>query len=200
MCDDCGEQCKRKDKLREHGYVHKEGGNFTCPHCQKTFTEHPNIRKHIGPIHEEKMISRTVCSKSFTGRVQLRTHVGRHSEATDFMCDDCGEQCKREDKLREHGKRMHNMPSKKGRPVVGQGIPGGQDLKGQPPNRHLEVLNQWNIPGRSCRAAVCPAFLLCLSLTLHEMGGVQEPQDGGHRTAGHGLQWQGRGPSPEQHR
>ena len=31
---------------------------------------------------------------------------------------------------------------------IGQGNPGGQDLKGQPPDRYLEVLNQWNIPGR----------------------------------------------------
>ena len=25
--------------LKEHTNIHKEGGNFTCPHCQKTFTE-----------------------------------------------------------------------------------------------------------------------------------------------------------------
>ena len=31
---------------------------------------------------------------------------------------------------------------------IGRGIPGGQDLKGQPPERHREVLNQWNFPGR----------------------------------------------------
>ena len=60
-----------------------------------------------------------------------------------------------------------------------QGIRGGQDLKGQPPNRHLEVLNQWNIQGRSYMAAVCPAFLLCLALSLYEIGQVREPQDGG---------------------
>ena len=60
-----------------------------------------------------------------------------------------------------------------------QGIRGGQDLKGQPPNRHLEVLNQWNIQGRSYMAAVCPAFLLCLALSLYEIGRVREPQDGG---------------------
>jgi hypothetical protein len=32
----------------------------------------------------------------------------RHSEIKDFMCDDCGKQFKRKDKLREHVKRMHN--------------------------------------------------------------------------------------------
>ena len=51
----------------------------------------------------------------------------RHSEAKDFMSDDCGEQCKRKDKLGEHGKRMHNVLSKKERPVV---VP--------PETKHLE--------------------------------------------------------------
>ena len=93
--------------------MQKEGGHFTCPHCQKTFTEYPNIRKHIGPFHAEKRFSCTVCTKSFTGGDKLKTHLVRHSEAKDFMCDDCGEQCKRKDKLGEHEKRMH-----KERPVV----------------------------------------------------------------------------------
>ena len=121
--------------------MHKEGGNFTCPHCQKTFTENPNIRKHIGPFHAEKRFSCTVCTKSFTGGDKLKTHLVRHSEAKDFMCDDCGEQCKRKDKLGEHGKRMHNVLSKKERPVV---VPTdhpadsgtrGKDLKGQERSR-----------------------------------------------------------------
>ena len=113
MCDDCGEQCKRKDKLREHGKrMHNEGDNFTCPNCQKTFTEYPNIRKHMGHIHEEKVFSCTVCTKSFNGRDKFKTHLARHSEATDVMCDDCGEQCKRKDKLGDHGKRMHNVLSR----------------------------------------------------------------------------------------
>ena len=32
----------------------------------------------------------------------------KHSEATDYMCDDCGEECQSKDKLRELGQRMHN--------------------------------------------------------------------------------------------
>ena len=31
---------------------------------------------------------------------------------------------------------------------IDQGIQGGQDLKGRPPDRHLEVLDQWNIQAR----------------------------------------------------
>ena len=114
--------------------MHKEGGNFTCPHCQKTFTENPNIRKHIGPFHAEKRFSCTVCTKSFTGGDKLKTHLVRHSEAKDFMCDDCGEQCKRKDMLGEHGKRMHNVLSKRERPVVvPTDHPADSETRGQDP-------------------------------------------------------------------
>ena len=52
--------------------------------------------------------------RALPGGDKLKTNLVRHSEAQDFMCDDCGEQCKRKDKLGEHEKRMH-----KERPVVG---------------------------------------------------------------------------------
>ena len=64
-------------------------------------------KKNIGPMHEEKRFSCTVCTNSFTGRDQLKTHLARHTEKKDFMCDDCGEQCNREDELGKHGKRRH---------------------------------------------------------------------------------------------
>ena len=88
------------------------------PSLPEDFTEYPYTRKHIGPIQEEKMFSCTVCSKGYTGRDELMTHVVNHSEATDFMCGDCGEQCKRKDKLEEYGQRMHKVLSKKERPIV----------------------------------------------------------------------------------
>ena len=76
-------------------------------------------KKNIGPMQEEKRFSCTVSTQSFTGRYQFKTHRARHSEETDFMCDDCGKQCNREDKLGEHGKRMHNVLSKEERPKEG---------------------------------------------------------------------------------
>ena len=42
-----------------------------------------------------------------TKTTHVKTHVANQSEATDFMCDDCGQKCNMEDKLGEHGKRMH---------------------------------------------------------------------------------------------
>ena len=109
-CPICLQEFEQVSSLKEHVYVHKEGGSFTCPHCQKTFAEYPNIRKHIRSFHAEKRFSCNICSKSFTGKDKLKIHMVRHSEAKDFMCDDCGKQFKRKDKLREHVKRMHNLP------------------------------------------------------------------------------------------
>ena len=96
--------------------MHKEGGNLTCPNCQKTFTEYPNIRKHIVPFHTDKRFSYTFFINSFTGGDKLKTHMVRHLEAKDFMCEDCGVQCKMKYKLREHGKWIHNALTKKESP------------------------------------------------------------------------------------
>ena len=68
--------------MTEQVYGYKESGNLTCPNCQKTFTEHSNIRKHIGPFHAKEMFSCTDCPESFARRDQLKTHLARHVEAT----------------------------------------------------------------------------------------------------------------------
>ena len=73
--------------------------------------------------------------------------MANHSEATDFMCDGCGKKCNIENNIEHHGKKMHKEGGSVACPDC-QGIPGDQDLKGQPPTSHLEVLTQWNIPGR----------------------------------------------------
>ena len=50
--------------------------------------------------HEEERFSCTVYNNCVTGRDQFKTHVANHSEATDFMCDDSGKKCNREDNTR----------------------------------------------------------------------------------------------------
>ena len=48
----------------------------------------------------------------------MKTHLARHSEAIDFKCDDCGEQCNRQNNLGGHGNRMHNVLSKEERTLL----------------------------------------------------------------------------------
>ena len=117
-CHICRQEFEQVPSLTEHLYMHDKGGSFRCPHCQKTFTERHSIRKHIGQIHGNGIFYCTDCTKSFTGRDQFSTHVVKHSEATDYMCDDWGEQCKIKDKLRKHGHRLHNVLSKEERTAV----------------------------------------------------------------------------------
>ena len=40
-------------------------------------------------------------------RDKLRLHMLKHTNVRNFMCDLCGKQFKRKDKLKEHAKRMH---------------------------------------------------------------------------------------------
>ena len=65
-------------------------GNLKCTNCQKTFTEHSNIRKHIGPFHAKEMFYCTDCTESPTGRDQSSTHVVKHEGAKDFKCEAFG--------------------------------------------------------------------------------------------------------------
>ena len=46
-CHTCHEEVGQVLSLTEHVYMHDKGGNFTCPQCQKTFTENKNARKHM---------------------------------------------------------------------------------------------------------------------------------------------------------
>ena len=104
-CHICRQEFEQVPSLTDHVYMHDKGGNLTCPNCQKNFLENNNTIKHIKPIHEGKLLYYTECTKSSTGRDQLSTHVVKHSEATDYICDDCGEECQSKDKLRELGQR-----------------------------------------------------------------------------------------------
>ena len=68
------------------------------------------------------------------------------------MCDDCGEQCKSKDKLGEHGKRMHNVLSKKERPiVVPTDHPADSETRGQEVETGPEPWGGHFLPGE----AVC---------------------------------------------
>ena len=40
-CHICRQEFGQVPSLTEHVYMHNKGGNFTCPHCLKTFTRNP---------------------------------------------------------------------------------------------------------------------------------------------------------------
>ena len=137
MCNVCGDQYIRVEKLGDHGKkMHKECDNQTCLQCQKNFTAYPYTTKHIGPTKEETLFSCTICSKGYNGRAQLKNPGVNHPTATDFTYDDCLDQCESKDKLTKHEQKMQVVES--------------TVRKGEPPDMHLEVLDQGNIQVRDC--------------------------------------------------
>ena len=74
-CHICRQDFKQVLSLTEHVYMHDKGGDHTCPHCQKDFTEKNKARKHIGQIHAKEMFYCNDGPKSSTGRDQSSTHV-----------------------------------------------------------------------------------------------------------------------------
>ena len=55
---------------------------------------------------------------------KLKLHMLRHSNHREFMCESCGRQFKRKDKLKEHMKRMHHPDREMHAPVHPPHVPG----------------------------------------------------------------------------
>ena len=89
-CYICHQEFEQLLNLTEHVYMHEKGGNITCTHCQRDFTEPNRIRKHIGQIHEKETSDCNDCTGSSTGRDHLSAHVVKHEEAKDFKCEASG--------------------------------------------------------------------------------------------------------------
>ena len=84
------QEFEQKSSVIEHVYEYKESGNFTYPHCLKTFTRNHKTTKHIGPFHATGMCYCTDRTESSTGRDPLKTHLARHEEADYSMyCTIC---------------------------------------------------------------------------------------------------------------
>ena len=124
-CQICHQEVGQVLNLTEHVYMHDKGGDHTCPHCQKDFTEKNKARKHIGQIHAKEMFYCNDCPESSTGRDQSSIHVVKHEEAEVFKCEAFGpgkadlERASKKFELSvEGGQRMHKLQNKKERTAV----------------------------------------------------------------------------------
>ena len=89
-CHICRQDFKQLLGMMEHVYVHDKCGDYTCPHCQKDFTEEYKTRKHIKQIHAKEMFHCNDCIESSPARDQSSNHVMKHEEAKGLKCEAFG--------------------------------------------------------------------------------------------------------------
>ena len=110
-CYICRQDFKQVLGLAEH--MHKKCDDYTCPHCQKDFTDKNKTRKHIEQINTKERFYCNDCPDSTTGRDKSSNHVVKHEEAKGFKYEvfrqgkaDVGRASKKLDPQEEEGQRM----------------------------------------------------------------------------------------------
>ena len=92
---------KRKTNFKTLKYTISEDKNksgvyevvkkvFKCKKCEKSYSEHGSLTKHIDAVHKniKKSCKCETCGKVFSRKQDWKKHVSRHGD-NDFKCDFC---------------------------------------------------------------------------------------------------------------
>ena len=112
MCDKCDFRTKTPQSLKTHSLYH-ESPKYICDLCQYTSCNSANFSTHKKTKHGTERHKCDQCEDTF----QYHRHLVRHQEnhqAVKFTCNVCEKQFSRKDKLREHGRRKHEVGEEEG--------------------------------------------------------------------------------------
>lgn len=143
-CDICQKVLTSSKILLKHKKIHSGIKPHQCPHCDKCFSEGPNMRRHIRLIHQSDHVNRIQCSdcqKTFTSKSNLKQHVNAvHLQNFQHKCTICKKGFQRKAKLYEHLKShepvchifhsVNKLPS--GQTVVLSNRPQFQPIQAKP--------------------------------------------------------------------
>ena len=108
-CKDCSKFYPPKYLEQRHYLVHKEGKDFKCDVCEKSFKTMEILKVHSrihGPEDERYTHSCEVCGKKFTQKANLESHMRTHTGDRPFKCDFCEKTFSQKGNLDEH-RRTH---------------------------------------------------------------------------------------------
>ncbi|XP_067637932.1 uncharacterized protein [Eurosta solidaginis] len=99
---------KLDEFLAENSAVDKTADSENrCTKCQRTFSRHCHLRRHMLSHVEEKAFACNFCAKRFTRSDHLKKHVINLHHAKEFKCEHCNAAFAREVDLTKHIEHRH---------------------------------------------------------------------------------------------
>lgn len=87
----------------------KQGDNFSCRVCRKTFPLQRLLNRHLKCHSDVKRYLCTFCGKGFNDTFDLKRHTRTHTGVRPYKCDHCDKAFTQRCSLESHGKKVHGI-------------------------------------------------------------------------------------------
>ncbi|CAL4132724.1 unnamed protein product [Meganyctiphanes norvegica] len=109
LCSECGFQTSTMLELDNHMQVHTEEKPSKCDECAQHPSNMLGVNEHKQLHTGEKPFKCNICDLVIDERTAHEEHLLIHTEEILFSCTECDYNCRNEDVLFNHCKKMHNL-------------------------------------------------------------------------------------------
>lgn len=116
ICDQCPKTFKYTANLKRHKMTHSSVKPFSCPICQRGYTQKVTMMLHLKSFHNQKFKC-DGCEKTYNDKRLLEKHVRRHvkrdprakNKVYDCIVQDCTYQSQWRHAIGVHLDKVHDM-------------------------------------------------------------------------------------------